>query len=135
MNARSALKTAEGSSHTRVAIYLSNLFAQHGQREEHFYTMFLDRGRRFLGERFVRGVGVAGIQMRAREILADALQVQAHGIVIAHNHPSGFCRPSEHDYLATRRLSHIAATLDIELLDHLIITRNRAYSMRAREEI
>lgn len=118
-----------------VARYLRDLFADHGLEREHFYAIFLNAKRQFLGDRFVRGGGVAAMQLRAREILAEGLLLEAHGLIIAHNHPSGHCRPSTHDLAATRKLSEIARALDIELLDHLIITENHAYSMRAREEL
>lgn len=114
-----------------VARYLRDLFADHGLEREHFYAIFLDGNREFLGDRFVRGGGVAAMQLRAREILAEGLLLEARGLIIAHNHPSGLCRPSPGDLRATKKLSEIARALDIELLDHLIITKNCAFSIRA----
>ena len=55
----------------------------------------------------------------------------ARGLIVAHNHPSGDCRPSRSDILATHRLKEVAIALDIELIDHLILTENAVYSMRA----
>lgn len=115
--------------------YLARLFSLHDLRQEHFCAVFLDRGRRVLGEHFVTGGGHGFVSFRMREVIGHALIYQAHGMVIAHNHPSGQCRPSGRDVIATQRLSDICRALDIELLDHFIVTENRAYSMRAREEV
>lgn len=118
-----------------VARYLCDLFRDHGLGREHFYAIFLDGERRYLGDRFVRGEGVAALQLRAREILAQGLLLEARGLIIAHNHPSGMCRPSHGDLRATKKLSEIACALDIELMDHLIITRDCVYSIRAGGEL
>ena len=69
--------------------------------------------------------------MRMRELFGKALSMDAHSMIVAHNHPSGRCKPSPYDITATRRLKDIARALDIELLDHLIITQQSVYSMRA----
>lgn len=118
-----------------VARYLRDLFAAHGLEREHFHAIYLDAQRMFLGDRFVRGGGIAMVQLRAREILAEALLLEARGLIIAHNHPSGLCRPSAGDLRATRKLSEIARALDIELLDHIVITHDCAFSIRAGGEI
>jgi DNA repair protein RadC len=66
-----------------------------------------------------------------RGLLGEALRLDAVGIILAHNHPSGQCRPSERDISATRRLCDVAKALDIALIDHLIFTEDAVYSMRA----
>ncbi|MGN6495755.1 MAG: JAB domain-containing protein, partial [Tsuneonella sp.] len=55
----------------------------------------------------------------------------AGGFLLAHNHPSGDCRPSEEDVAATRHLAAVGAALELELVDHVIVTRHRALSLRA----
>lgn len=74
---------------------------------------------------------VGAISLRMREVFARGLSVGARHMVLAHNHPSGDCRPSAKDMLATRRLQDIGNALDLELADHLIFTREKVYSMRA----
>jgi DNA repair protein RadC len=59
-----------------------------------------------------------------------ALTLGAGGFLLAHNHPSGDCRPSDDDLAATRRLAGIAEALEFELVDHLVVTARRALSMR-----
>jgi DNA repair protein RadC len=55
-----------------------------------------------------------------RAIVAEALRLDAHGMIVAHNHPSGAARPSEEDVAATAILMRTLRTLDIRLYDHLI---------------
>ena len=66
-----------------------------------------------------------------RDVFSQALSLGASAIILAHNHPSGNCRPSAQDILATRKFGEIANALDIALLDHLILTDTSVYSMRA----
>ena len=101
------------------------------ERDERFHAIFLDRRNSYLGDAgFGHGCGPS-LSLRMRELFSRALELGATGIVIAHNHPSGQCRPSATDIAATRRLQAVGAALDIELLDHLVITREAVFSMRA----
>ena len=127
-------ETGEPRGTELVAFMRSRLFDRNANFES-IHAVFLDAQRRFLGEIFLPGDGVASFRMRLRDVLAKALSFEAHGLVIAHNHPSGKCYPSKLDVEATHRLSEIARALDIQLLDHLIITQDSAYSMRAKGEI
>ena len=64
-----------------------------------------------------------------RLLIGRALELGSHGILLAHNHPSGNASPSEQDREATDHIRALAASLGIELIDHLIVARNRIYSM------
>jgi DNA repair protein RadC len=75
--------------------------------------------------------GLNVLFLRMRENFGEALRLDAHGLILAHNHPSGHCRPSSCDIIATRRLAEVARALDIVLIDHLILTDEAVYSMRA----
>jgi DNA repair protein RadC len=66
-----------------------------------------------------------------RRILEDALRLGAHGMVVAHNHPSGDPQPSADDVASTRELSETAARLGIRLHDHLIFAGGEAVSLRS----
>lgn len=98
---------------------------------ERFHVVFLDEFRSYLGDGPMGQGGPGGLSVRMRELFAKALSVSAAGILVAHNHPSGDCRPSKADVASTCRLEQIARALDIELLDHLIFTHHAVYSMRA----
>lgn len=65
-----------------------------------------------------------------KEIIKQALRENAQGIILAHNHPSGECLPSREDRVATEKIKYICKKLDINLLDHLIITSEKYYSFK-----
>ena len=65
-----------------------------------------------------------------REILKPAVVYVATGIILVHNHPEGQPIPSEHDLEMTTRLEEVAAPFGIRLLDHMIVTRLQAYSIK-----
>lgn len=56
-----------------------------------------------------------------KDVLADAIKIQAPKIILVHNHPSGDATPSQSDYKVTDRIYDAAQILGIELLDHIII--------------
>ncbi len=58
-----------------------------------------------------------------REVVKFALENCASGVILIHNHPSGVCDPSSADLEITRTLSSALATVDVKLLDHLIVSR------------
>lgn len=98
---------------------------------ERFHVLFVDQRRSFLGDAPMGSGRADCLSLRMRELFTKALSLRANGIVVAHNHPSGLCRPSRSDIVSTRRLEQVATALDIELLDHLIFTQGAVYSMRA----
>ncbi|MCD4763225.1 MAG: DNA repair protein RadC [Desulfobacterales bacterium] len=65
-----------------------------------------------------------------REILKAALIYNATALILVHNHPSGDPVPSENDHKITKRLEKLAQEFDIKLLDHLIVTPRKAFSMK-----
>jgi DNA repair protein RadC len=63
-----------------------------------------------------------------RQIVEQALAHHAAALIFAHNHPSGNCEPSKNDKDITRDLVFAGGTVQIKILDHLIIGNNRYYS-------
>lgn len=111
--------------------YLRAMVLNPGEQVERFHALYLDSDRGYLGDTPLGLSGTSSLTLRLREIFGKALTLDAHGLVIAHNHPSGVCQPSQYDIDATARLNAMARSLDIELLDHLIFTHSAVYSMRA----
>lgn len=74
-------------------------------------------------------------QVYPREIIKLGLKYNANAIIIAHNHPSGQPTPSSADYELTEQLAKILRTVDIRLLDHMVIGANQCYSMAERGEL
>ena len=100
-------------------------------QREHIHVIFGDARLSYLADETVSDGGVSVVRTRAHSLLQRARALGASSIVLAHNHPSGNCRPSEADVLATRRLDRLAHAAGVTLLDHLILTETSAYSMKA----
>ena len=66
-----------------------------------------------------------------RTIAVDALAFGAVGVVMAHNHPSGDATPSARDVAFTRAVAAGLRTLDVALLDHLVVASDQVTSLRA----
>jgi DNA repair protein RadC len=122
------------SSEQRAAsmiAYLRSVVLTPPARHERGHAIFVDTNHGWLGDAPC-GIGsLTSLSLRMRELLGDALRHNATGIILAHSHPSGYCRPSGCDIATTRRLAQVAQALDIALVDHLIFTADAVYSMRA----
>jgi DNA repair protein RadC len=111
--------------------YLRGVVLAPPAHQERGHAVFLGSNSVWLGDAPC-GVGtMTGLTLRMRALLGEALRHDATGIILAHSHPSGHCRPSGCDIAATRRLVEVARALDITLVDHLIFTTDAVYSMRA----
>lgn len=73
---------------------------------------------------------VDGAVVHVREILARACEIGSAGILIVHNHPSGDPTPSKADIEVTRRIAAAAATMEVRLHDHLIVTSSGHASLK-----
>lgn len=74
----------------------------------------------------------AQVDMNLRFLLGRAFDVGAHGILLAHNHPSGSSEPSASDITMTLRIAEATRAVGVELLDHLIVGAPEIVSMRER---
>lgn len=93
-------------------------------------VVYLDPNRRILGMRHVVG-GRDQVAISIRTVAMDALAFGAVGAVMAHNHPSGDATPSARDVAFTRALAAGLRTLEVVLLDHLMIAVDEVTSLRA----
>jgi DNA repair protein RadC len=99
---------------------------------ELFCCLFLDNRHRVLRfDEMFRGT-IDGTSVYPREVVKEALGVNAAAVILAHNHPSGVAEPSQADERITRRLKSALELVDIRLLDHLIIGDGRATSLASR---
>ena len=69
-----------------------------------------------------------------RTVLRQALLLNARAIILVHNHPSGCSWPSKHDIEFTSRLKKACTLMDVDLLDHIILSNDDFYSF-AEEQI
>jgi len=99
---------------------------------EVFCCLYLDNRHRVLCfEELFRGT-IDGTSVYPREIVKQALAVNAAAIILAHNHPSGVAEPSQADERITRRIRSALELVDIRLLDHLIIGDGTSISLASR---
>ena len=100
--------------------------------KEKFKTIFLDAKNRIIEEEtFFEGT-VDTSAVYPREILKNALKYNASAVIFVHNHPSGDPEPSESDREITRELVFAASTMQLKVLDHIIIGNNRYFSFADR---
>ena len=95
---------------------------------EEFKILLLNRANRVLGYYDVSTGGLCGTIADPRVIFAAAIKSCASGIILCHNHPSGNIKPSNADLQLTQKLKAGGKILDIEILDHIIITANDYFS-------
>jgi DNA repair protein RadC len=103
-----------------------------GLKHEVFAVMYLDAHNRLLEyERLFRGT-LAHTAVYPREVVKQALTMNAASVVLHHNHPGGVCRPSPSDEILTRSLKAALALIDVSVLDHVITSDEDALSMAER---
>jgi DNA repair protein RadC len=95
---------------------------------EEFWVLLLNRANKIIERVRISEGGFTATIVDIRKIMRTALDHQAIGIVLCHNHPSGNNNPSDDDQRITQKLKQAASTLDITLLDHVIITDQKCYS-------
>ena len=100
---------------------------------ECFNVLFLNRANKVKGLFQASRGGVAGTVVDSKIIYGAAVKAMASSIIVAHNHPSGNLRPSDADEELTAKLKNAGKALDIQLLDHLILTPDGRYTSFADE--
>lgn len=107
-----------------------NIFRNHlsDLRTEEFWAIFLNRSNKVIHFAQLTQGGINQSIVDIRVLFKTALDHFSTGIIIAHNHPSGSLQPSREDIEITRKIKTAGETLNIQLLDHLIITQNSYFS-------
>ncbi len=95
---------------------------------EEFWVLFLNNANKVIQKKQISIGGKTGTLVDARIVFRLALEYGATAIVIGHNHPSGALHPSQSDKKLTSKLKAAGQTLDIGLLDHLVITEKSYFS-------
>lgn len=90
--------------------------------KEVFAVVFLNQANAIIHFEIVSEGGISGTLIDIRIILKKALQYNATGLIICHNHPSGILKPSKADIDITQKIYAAAQTMDIKLLDHIIVS-------------
>ena len=94
---------------------------------EEFKILLLNCANKVLGIKNVSKGGISGTVTDVRIIMQTAIKTNASGIIACHNHPSGNLNPSEADTKITKKIKDAGSIIDIQLLDHVIITPDKDY--------
>jgi len=124
---RKPLNTSEAA-----AEYLVPLMA--GRAEEVFYVICLDSQLRVLYPALVSEGTVKDAVVHPRHVVEAALRHKAASVILAHNHPGGSMKPSNQDHKLTARLVQALGSIDIKVVDHVIVAGDQVYSF-AREGV
>ena len=115
---------------------LRNVFdADTIQWTEEFIIVCLNRAHKIIGTCKVGMGGFTGVVCDPKVIMTIALQSSATSLILAHNHPSGNLKPSDADRKMTDKIKQACNLLDINLLDHIILTNDSFYSFAEQEGI
>jgi len=102
---------------------------------EESVILCLNRKNDVIGYHKLSSGGMTGTVVDSRVIFTIALKTGATSIILAHNHPSGNLKPSEADKRLTTKIKEAGRLLDIDLLDHLIITDESYYSLADNDDM
>lgn len=95
---------------------------------EEFWVLFLNNSNKVIYKSQISKGGITGTVVDVRLIFKMAFEHNAVAIILAHNHPSGKLEASNEDIKITKKIKEASTTLDIRLLDHVIITENNYFS-------
>jgi DNA repair protein RadC len=97
---------------------------------EQLFALYLDATHRVAAYSLI-SIGTANAAMiHPREVFQRAVVVGAVALAVAHNHPSGECKPSEADHLVTDKLKQAGNMIGIPLIDHVIVGHQCRFSFR-----
>ncbi|RXP63275.1 JAB domain-containing protein [Lutibacter sp. HS1-25] len=97
-------------------------------QHEEFWIVYLNNSNKVLLKEQLSKGGLTGTLVDVRLVFKRALDLFATAVILCHNHPSGKLQPSVADKSITSKLKLAGETLDIKVLDHLIITENAYFS-------
>ncbi|MCB9132920.1 MAG: DNA repair protein RadC [Anaerolineales bacterium] len=100
--------------------------------QEHLRTVLLDTRNRVISIPTIYVGSLNTAQVRVGEMFREAIRANCAGMIVVHNHPSGDPTPSPEDVQVTRMIVEAGSLLNIDVLDHLIIGRQRFVSLKER---
>jgi DNA repair protein RadC len=95
---------------------------------EEFWIILLNRANKIIDKQRISQGGISGTVTDIRIILKSAIETSASALILCHNHPSGNLKPSDADISITRKIKESGKLMEIELLDHLIVTDGNYFS-------
>ena len=125
---KKAKKNSRDKIHSSVDIYRLMHPIMVNQQVEELWAIYMNMSSRIVKMKRISVGGISQTIVDIRIVLKEALLCNAVAIAICHNHPSGNVRPSLADDQLTEKLSNACKTMDIRLLDHVIVADDSFYS-------
>ena len=104
-------------------------------KKEHFVIFFLDSRNQEIKREIVSIGSLNTNLVHPREVFEPAIKYLASHVIVAHNHPSGNTEPSEEDISITKRLIESGKLLGIEVIDHVIVSKQEFFSFKEKKLI
>ncbi|MDD5071778.1 MAG: DNA repair protein RadC [Patescibacteria group bacterium] len=101
--------------------------------KEHFYIIALNSRNYSIAEVSVGSLNASVVH--PREVFAEAIKNKAASVIFVHNHPSGDPEPSQDDLVITKRLVEVGKILGVDIIDHVIVTKNNYFSFKEHKLI
>ena len=98
--------------------------------QECFIALYLDTKSKLISHRVLFKGTLNESVVHPREVFKEAFLQNANSVLLAHNHPSGDCTPSKADFEVTYKMVHVAMTMGVNLIDHIIVGQNQYYSFK-----
>lgn len=127
-NVKPSLRPKISHSKDAYNVLIENWDSSKLELLEQFKVMLTNRANKVLGIFEVSTGGISGTVADPKLIFAAAIKAAATGIILSHNHPSGNLKPSQADIDLTRKLKEGGKFLEIQILDHIIVTSEGYYS-------
>ncbi|GIV44540.1 MAG: DNA repair protein RadC [Bacteroidia bacterium] len=102
---------------------------------EQFWVIYLNNAHEMIHEAMIGKGGITSSAVDPRIIFKMALEHSATAIIIAHNHPAGTLVPSKNDIAVTSKIKEMGKLMDIQLLDHIIVSKFGYYSFAEHQQI
>ncbi len=109
---------------------LSAIYRRLDDDQEHFTVLFLDQNLKVIGYKTLFSGGKASSIVDMTILFRNVLLFGAAQIIIAHNHPTGNLKPSKADLIITEKIRNAGKLIDIDVIDHLIVTKKSFYSLK-----
>lgn len=123
----SALEQSSITGSSTVADIFQPMLADLSHEE--FWVLYLSRSNKIITSEQISKGGVSGTVVDVKIIFKPALLNLASAIILCHNHPSGNLQPSNEDLNITKKCVEAGRYLDIQVLDHIIVTHNGYHSL------
>lgn len=104
-------------------------------KKEHFVVLYLNAKNQLVHKETISMGTLNANLVHPREVFEPALKYSAAQIIAAHNHPSGDPKPSDDDLELTKRLTEAGKMMGIEIMDHIIISKNSHFSFKEEKMI